>query len=70
MKNKPIIILAGGFGTRLKSYLDGRPKPMVDVNGKPFLEYILKNLLENGFIGLGRYCVRERRSNVVRKRLQ
>jgi|LakMenEpi03Aug12_release.lakeMendotaPanAssembly.Ray.scaffolds.fasta_scaffold101111_2 D-glycero-alpha-D-manno-heptose 1-phosphate guanylyltransferase len=49
MKNKPIIILAGGFGTRLKSYLDGRPKPMVDVNGKPFLEYILKNLLENGF---------------------
>ena len=49
MKDKPIIILAGGFGTRLKSYLDGKPKPMADINGKPFLEYILKNLIQNGF---------------------
>ena len=25
------------------------PKPMADINGKPFLEYILKNLIQNGF---------------------
>jgi D-glycero-alpha-D-manno-heptose 1-phosphate guanylyltransferase len=49
MKNKPIIILAGGFGTRLKSCLDGKPKPMADIHGKPFLWYILKNLVRNGF---------------------
>lgn len=49
MKDKPIIILAGGFGTRLKTYLDGKPKPMANINGKPFLEYILKNLIIDGF---------------------
>jgi D-glycero-alpha-D-manno-heptose 1-phosphate guanylyltransferase len=49
LKEKPIIILAGGFGTRLKSYLDGKPKPLVNINGKPFLDYILKNLVDNGF---------------------
>ena len=49
MKDKPVIILAGGFGTRLKSYLNGMPKPMVNINGKPFLEYILFNLIQNGF---------------------
>lgn len=49
MKDKPVIILAGGFGTRLKSYLGGKPKPMADINGRPFLEYILKNLIQNGF---------------------
>jgi D-glycero-alpha-D-manno-heptose 1-phosphate guanylyltransferase len=49
MKDKPIIILAGGFGTRLKTYLQGKPKPMANINGRPFLEYILKNLIQNGF---------------------
>ena len=49
MQDKPVIILAGGYGTRLKSFLNGMPKPMVDVNGSPFLEYILKNLIQNGF---------------------
>ncbi|MBI5236207.1 MAG: nucleotidyltransferase family protein [Deltaproteobacteria bacterium] len=35
------IILAGGLGTRLGSVLNGRPKPMVEVNGRPFLAYLL-----------------------------
>ena len=48
----PVIILAGGFGTRLKSYLDGRPKPMADINGKPFLEYLLRKLVQNGYKNL------------------
>lgn len=38
------IILAGGFGTRLKSLVDNIPKPMADINGKPFLEYLLNYL--------------------------
>ncbi|HPA13350.1 MAG TPA: nucleotidyltransferase family protein [Bacteroidales bacterium] len=33
------VILAGGFGTRLSSVLQGIPKPMAPVNGRPFLDY-------------------------------
>jgi len=42
------IILAGGLGTRLSSVLKDVPKPMADINGRPFLEYILKYLLDQG----------------------
>jgi len=42
------IILAGGFGTRLKSMIKDIPKPMADINGKPFLEYLLLNLKKKG----------------------
>jgi D-glycero-alpha-D-manno-heptose 1-phosphate guanylyltransferase len=37
---KEAIILAGGFGTRLKSVITDLPKPMAPVNGKPFLHYL------------------------------
>jgi len=40
-----VIILAGGFGTRLKSRVKDIPKPMAKVNGKPFLNYILDYLV-------------------------
>jgi D-glycero-alpha-D-manno-heptose 1-phosphate guanylyltransferase len=42
------IILAGGLGTRLKSRLDGVPKPMVPVAGRPFLEILLTLLRRSG----------------------
>lgn len=42
------IILAGGFGTRLAHVVSDVPKPMAPVAGRPFLEYILQNLIENG----------------------
>ncbi len=38
------IILAGGFGTRLKDVVSDVPKVMAPVNGRPFLEYILDYL--------------------------
>jgi D-glycero-alpha-D-manno-heptose 1-phosphate guanylyltransferase len=38
-----IIILAGGFGTRLKSLVSDVPKPMAPVAGKPFLDFILSS---------------------------
>jgi NDP-sugar pyrophosphorylase family protein len=38
------LILAGGLGTRLRSIVADRPKPMVDVGGKPFLAYQLEFL--------------------------
>lgn len=38
------IIVAGGFGTRLKPLMDSIPKPMVLVRGKPALHHIIDNL--------------------------
>lgn len=37
-----VVILAGGFGTRLAEHTDDMPKPMVQVGGKPILWHILK----------------------------
>lgn len=42
------VILAGGFGTRLQSVISDLPKPMAPVGGKPFLEYLLLQLLRWG----------------------
>ncbi len=42
------VILAGGQGTRLKSVTGELPKPMVDVNGIPFLYRLMKRLEEQG----------------------
>src|SRR5438132_2934010 len=43
------VILAGGRGTRLKPLTDSRPKPMVEIQGKPFLQYQIEQLREQGF---------------------
>jgi N-acetyl-alpha-D-muramate 1-phosphate uridylyltransferase len=43
------VILAGGLGTRLGHLTGGLPKPMVDINGKPFLELLLESLQQQGF---------------------
>jgi D-glycero-alpha-D-manno-heptose 1-phosphate guanylyltransferase len=42
------IILAGGFGTRLQSVISETPKPMAPINGKPFLDYLLRYLKHYG----------------------
>lgn len=44
------IILAGGMGTRLKSMVSDIPKPMAEVAGKPFLEYLLNKLSDSGIV--------------------
>jgi D-glycero-alpha-D-manno-heptose 1-phosphate guanylyltransferase len=43
------IVLAGGFGTRLRPLVSGLPKPMAPVAGRPFLEIVLGGLARNGF---------------------
>lgn len=45
---KEAIILAGGMGTRLRSVVTEVPKPMAPINGRPFLEYLLNHLIDNG----------------------
>jgi len=42
------VVLAGGLGTRLSSVLEGLPKPMAPIAGRPFLEILLKGLLRCG----------------------
>ena len=43
------IILAGGFGTRLRSVVSDVPKPMAPVAGRPFLTYLLDRLQKQGY---------------------
>lgn len=45
---KPILVLAGGFGTRLRSAVPDVPKPLAPVNGKPFLLHLIENLIYQG----------------------
>ena len=43
MHSLNLVVLAGGKGSRIKSLLRNRPKPMAIFNKKPFLEYIIQN---------------------------
>jgi glucose-1-phosphate cytidylyltransferase len=42
------VILAGGMGTRLREETEFRPKPMVEIGGKPILWHIMKTLSSQG----------------------
>ena len=44
-----VVILAGGFGTRLSEYTKSIPKPMIKVNGRPIIYYIMKHFYNYGF---------------------
>lgn len=39
-----IVILAGGKGRRIKNYLNGTCKPLIKINGEPFLKYLVKKI--------------------------
>jgi NDP-sugar pyrophosphorylase family protein len=41
-------ILAGGFGTRLRPVLSDRPKTLAPVRGRPFIAFLLEQLLTSG----------------------
>ena len=45
---KKILVLAGGFGTRLKSVVSDVPKPLAPVEGKPFLIHLIQNCISQG----------------------
>ena len=57
MHSLDLVILAGGKGSRIKSLIKDRPKPMAIFNKKPFLEYIIqfysKYVFKNIFILTG-----------------
>jgi NDP-sugar pyrophosphorylase family protein len=45
----PAMLLAGGFGTRLRSAVPDLPKPLAPVRGRPFLSYLLDQLEDAGW---------------------
>lgn len=67
-----VLLLAGGFGTRLSEETDIRPKPMVEVGGKPILWHIMKTYSKYGFnefvilLGYKGYYIKEYFSNYFR----
>lgn len=44
----PVVVLAGGLGTRIRHLLGEQPKPLADVAGRPFLEWVLRYLSAQG----------------------
>ena len=59
------VILAGGFGTRISEETHLRPKPMIEIGGKPILWHIMKHYTFFGItdfvvcLGYMGYCVKE-----------
>jgi glucose-1-phosphate cytidylyltransferase len=64
-----VVILAGGLGTRLSEETSVRPKPMVEIGGKPILWHIMKIYSYYGFndfvicLGFKGYMIKEYFSN-------
>ncbi len=48
-QNIPVVILCGGMGTRLREETEYKPKPMIDIGGKPILWHIMKIYAHYGF---------------------
>ena len=48
-ENIPVVILCGGMGTRLREETEYKPKPMVEVGGRPVLWHIMKMYARYGF---------------------
>ena len=60
-----VVIFAGGLGTRISEETDARPKPMVEIGGKPILWHIMKIYSQYGFndfiicLGYKGYIIKE-----------
>jgi D-glycero-alpha-D-manno-heptose 1-phosphate guanylyltransferase len=64
MLEEVAVILAGGLGTRLRSVVSDRPKPMAEVGGKPFLEYLVERLLSYNVSSIV-ICVSYMRESII-----
>src|SRR5690349_22051889 len=60
-----VVIFAGGLGTRIAEETDARPKPMVEIGGRPILWHIMKIYSHYGFndfivcLGYKGYLIKE-----------
>lgn len=48
-RSNTVVLMAGGFGRRLKERTHSKPKPLLNIGGKPILETIIENFIEQGF---------------------
>lgn len=48
--DNPMVIMAGGRGTRLRPHTENCPKPMLEIGGKPMLEHIIERAKADGFV--------------------
>ena len=48
------VILAGGLGTRIREETEFKPKPMVEIGGRPILWHIMKHL---SYFGVKRFII-------------
>lgn len=53
-KSIPAVILAGGLGTRIREESEFKPKPMVEIGGRPVIWHIMKHL---SFYGVDRFVI-------------
>ena len=64
-----VVILAGGFGTRISEESHVKPKPMIEIGGKPILWHIMKIYSHYGYqdfiicLGYKGYIIKEYFSN-------
>lgn len=60
-----VVILAGGFGSRISEESHLKPKPMIEIGGRPILWHIMKSYSAQGFndfvicLGYKGYCIKE-----------
>lgn len=65
MSDTKVVILAGGFGTRLSEETDLKPKPMIEIGGMPIIWHIMKIYSSYGFndfiicLGYKGYLIKE-----------
>jgi len=60
-----VVILAGGFGTRISEYTKTIPKPMIPVNKKPILLHIMQHYAKYGFTNF--YIALGYKGSVIKK---
>ena len=64
-KAMKVVLLAGGFGTRISEQSHLKPKPMIEIGEKPILWHIMKYYSQYGFhdfdicLGYKQYVVKE-----------
>jgi glucose-1-phosphate cytidylyltransferase len=47
--NSPVVILCGGRGTRIQEHTGDRPKPLIEVGGRPILWHVINMYVAHGF---------------------
>lgn len=68
-----VVILCGGFGTRLRGVTDELPKPLVEIGGKPILRHVMEGYARHGFtdfilcLGFGGDAIRHLFENTLHR---